>query len=301
MQPRIAVGVLAIVAAVSFVVGYSVRGTGASAVSGVRKPLYYHDPMHPSYRSDKPGIAPDCGMQLEPVYADSPAPRAVDAPGTLRISFEKQQMMGLKTEPVGPSSGMHTVRVLGRVAADESRVHRVSALVEGVIRSTSPYAVGNVVPKDAVLAVFFVASRDLYRDFQSYFTAMGNLDRVADANPNAEKAQVRMREELLKTYGVTEAQLADVAKSGQVTRDIEFRSPVNGLCYRAMRLPASAWIRALSCSASPKSGECGSWRISSKMRADWCGRGCPRECATRGERTTPWWARRGSSTRLPAH
>jgi len=26
--------------------------------------LYYVDPMHPAYKSDKPGIAPDCGMQL---------------------------------------------------------------------------------------------------------------------------------------------------------------------------------------------------------------------------------------------
>src|SRR5436305_8514443 len=101
MQPRIAVGVLAVVAAVSFVVGYSVRGTGANAVSSARKPLYYHDPMHPSYRSDRPGIAPDCGMQLEPVYADTPpgpSPAVPDAPGTLPISFEKQQMMGLRTE-----------------------------------------------------------------------------------------------------------------------------------------------------------------------------------------------------------
>ena len=24
--------------------------------------LYYQDPMHPWYHSDKPGLAPDCGM-----------------------------------------------------------------------------------------------------------------------------------------------------------------------------------------------------------------------------------------------
>jgi hypothetical protein len=35
-----------------------------------RRVMYWHDPMHPEYRSDKPGTAPDCGMQLEPVYAD---------------------------------------------------------------------------------------------------------------------------------------------------------------------------------------------------------------------------------------
>ena len=39
-----------------------------------RPVLYYVDPMHPAYRSDKPGKAPDCGMNLEPVYAVRPTP-----------------------------------------------------------------------------------------------------------------------------------------------------------------------------------------------------------------------------------
>jgi protein SCO1/2 len=33
-----------------------------------RKVLYYLDPMHPAYKSAKPGKAPDCGMPLEPVF-----------------------------------------------------------------------------------------------------------------------------------------------------------------------------------------------------------------------------------------
>ncbi len=44
-----------------------------------RKVLYWQDPMHPQYTSDKPGKAPDCGMDLVPVYADEqtkPAPQA---------------------------------------------------------------------------------------------------------------------------------------------------------------------------------------------------------------------------------
>jgi RND family efflux transporter MFP subunit len=45
---------------------YSTRPTPKA----LRKVLYYVDPMHPWYKSDKPGIAPDCGMKLEPVYAD---------------------------------------------------------------------------------------------------------------------------------------------------------------------------------------------------------------------------------------
>jgi RND family efflux transporter MFP subunit len=32
--------------------------------------LYWYDPMHPQYTSDKAGTAPDCGMDLVPKYAD---------------------------------------------------------------------------------------------------------------------------------------------------------------------------------------------------------------------------------------
>ncbi len=33
--------------------------------------------MHPWYKSDKPGVAPDCGMKLEPIYVDGPSPAAL--------------------------------------------------------------------------------------------------------------------------------------------------------------------------------------------------------------------------------
>lgn len=37
---------------------------------GERKILFWYDPMHPQYKSDKPGKAPDCGMDLVPKYSD---------------------------------------------------------------------------------------------------------------------------------------------------------------------------------------------------------------------------------------
>jgi len=55
-------------------------GVGASNLDG-RTVLYYVDPMHPSYKSDKPGVAPDCGMTLEPVYEGSPQAMAQSRAG----------------------------------------------------------------------------------------------------------------------------------------------------------------------------------------------------------------------------
>ena len=56
-----------IVIALAFGGGYVVRATRTSAgTSNGRTILYYVDPMHPAYKSDKPGVAPDCGMKYLP-------------------------------------------------------------------------------------------------------------------------------------------------------------------------------------------------------------------------------------------
>ncbi|MBL8208697.1 MAG: hypothetical protein JNM09_30985, partial [Blastocatellia bacterium] len=37
------------------------RESATTATTAERKVLYWVDPMHPAYKSDKPGTAPDCG------------------------------------------------------------------------------------------------------------------------------------------------------------------------------------------------------------------------------------------------
>src|ERR1700681_561480 len=62
-------------AAVVLASGGILAGCGKAPVAstpgrdkGSPKVLYWVDPMHPAYKSDKPGKAPDCGMDLVPVY-----------------------------------------------------------------------------------------------------------------------------------------------------------------------------------------------------------------------------------------
>ena len=46
------------------------RPTAADTAKNGKRVLYWYDPMHPEYKADKPGKAPDCGMDLVPKYAD---------------------------------------------------------------------------------------------------------------------------------------------------------------------------------------------------------------------------------------
>src|ERR1700747_1382653 len=65
-----------------------------------RHVIYYVDPMHPSYKSDMPGIAPDCGMQLVPVYegdavASTAATREQVPLQPVSIAGRAQQLAGI--------------------------------------------------------------------------------------------------------------------------------------------------------------------------------------------------------------
>src|SRR5437764_13015247 len=60
---------------VSYVAGrHHIRRDPPVATRDSGRVLYWVDPMHPDYRSDHAGIAPGCGMELQPVYAENTSP-----------------------------------------------------------------------------------------------------------------------------------------------------------------------------------------------------------------------------------
>src|SRR5579863_8154135 len=82
----------------AFIAGRLTVGSHSEFMSHGRRVLYYVDPMHPSYRSDKPGVAPDCGMALEPVYEGelNTYPQTPLPPGSVALSPERQQLIGIR-------------------------------------------------------------------------------------------------------------------------------------------------------------------------------------------------------------
>ena len=113
-----------------------------------RKVLYYVDPMNPAHTSDKPGKAP-CGMDMEPVYADTTLGTASSSelaslpPGTIKVSPEKQQLIGVRLATAEKKRLLHNLRLLGKVATDETRIYRINATVDGWITKTLPISAGS--------------------------------------------------------------------------------------------------------------------------------------------------------------
>lgn len=231
------IGVLILVV-VSFFAGsrYQQRVLGKASAKTERKILYYVDPMHPAYTSDKPGFALDCGMELVPVYAhdlsvSADTSTAPPPPGMVMISSEKQQMLGIRALAAEKTSGPRTLRTLGRVALDETRVFRMTTPVDGLVRHAGPFVSGSIVRKDEILGTFY--NRDFLTAQQTYLYALNTMDRFEE-NENEDqikltKAQIRAAEENLEFLGMGETQLHEIAHTRQIGREIELRAPVAGL------------------------------------------------------------------------
>lgn len=104
-----AILVLAAIALV-FVFGFGYGrwySTRPAAKAAGRKILYYVDAMHPWYKSDKPGIAPDCGMKLEPVYADGTTGDGSAAPARKIVGYRDPKAPSYTSDKPGmnPATG----------------------------------------------------------------------------------------------------------------------------------------------------------------------------------------------------
>jgi len=73
-------------------------------------------------------------------------------PGTVKITPQKQQMIGVRVEKVERASQKYALRTLGRVAADENRTYRILSSAEGWVSDIRESTTGSLVKKDQLMA-----------------------------------------------------------------------------------------------------------------------------------------------------
>jgi RND family efflux transporter MFP subunit len=173
-------------------------------------------------------------MALVPVYeGEDPNAKLQLAPGAVALSPEKQQLIGARMETVAKTSGSRVIRTTGRVEADDNRVYRLMAVTEGRVQSLGNNPVGTIVKKDEVLATFY--SREFRNAEQAYLGSLTSVERLRNTGRDPEDAtrggdaNLRINEEQLRALGMGEPQIKELARTKQITRDIEVTSPVDGV------------------------------------------------------------------------
>jgi len=237
MKKAFPVLLLMLLVAVAYLAGRHHAPASPGANAGARRILYYVDPMHPAYKSDKAGIAPDCGMQLEPVYSDDAAAPIAGSghPGSLpmgivNINLEQQQLVGIRTVEVSRTSGSTRVTAPGRVVADETRTYRLTAGADGLVLATFDHSTGSLVKKNEVLATF--GSPDFLSAEQSFLQSWlrGPESRNEWSSPSEWKDQLlKFAANRLLAMGMNESQLKELVTNKHAADSIQVVSPANGV------------------------------------------------------------------------
>ncbi|MCW5976643.1 MAG: efflux RND transporter periplasmic adaptor subunit [Bryobacteraceae bacterium] len=192
-----------------------------------RKVLYYRDPQDHSYTAENPGLNPETGNELEPVYEDDPSAMPM---GTIRVSPEKQQLIGVKYGVVEMTTGRRSFRAVGKVAYDETRIAKVQTRIEGWIDKVFVDFTGKQVEKGQPLLTVY--SPEMLASQQEYLLALRSKD-ILKASPLSSAAAsseslIASARRRLELFGLSEAQIDEVEKSGKPLTHITIYSPIRG-------------------------------------------------------------------------
>jgi Cu(I)/Ag(I) efflux system membrane fusion protein len=186
------------------------QGAGSVDPATGRKVLYWHDPMVPGPKFDKPGKSPFMDMQLVPVYA-----------GKVSISPRVQQNLGIRTAEVTKGSLASAVQAVGNVAYNERDVAVVQARSNGYVERLYVRAPLDPVRKGQPLAELYapewVAAQEEYLSIKRMGSGAGT-EGLLDA------ARQRMR-----LAGMTDDQIRLVESSGKTQARLTVTAPIGGV------------------------------------------------------------------------
>jgi len=111
-----------------FANNFNQKQASAAPMAGERKVLYWHDPMVPNVKFEKPGKSPFMDMQLVPVYADEGG----NTTG-VRVSSNVTQNLGIRIAKVEKATVQRKLTAVGSVAFDDQLLEVVPARVEGYV------------------------------------------------------------------------------------------------------------------------------------------------------------------------
>ena len=180
-----------------------------------RRVLYWHDPMTPGPKFDKPGKSPFMNMQLVPAYTDS-----ANDDGTVTISPRVQQSLGVRLAEVGVSTFARTIEAPGTVAWNDRDVAVVSTRVAGTVEKLHARAPLDPVRAGQPFAELYVPD---WIAAQEEYLAVKKLSG-RDLADLADAARTRML-----IAGIPEELITMLEATGQVQRRMTLLAPVSGV------------------------------------------------------------------------
>ncbi len=185
-----------------------------------RKILYYHDPMVPGNKFDKPAKSPFMDMMLVPVYADGDADQ-----GKVTVSSRVQQNLGVRTAEVTEGTLSPQVSAVGSIAFNERDQAIVQARATGFVERLQVRATLDRVAKGQSLAELYIPE---WVAVQDEFLSLRRM-QGKDLAGLVDGARQRMR-----LAGMSDGQIEQVERSGKTQTRITIVAPISGVVTELM-------------------------------------------------------------------
>ena len=185
-----------------------------------KKILYYHDPMVPGNKFDRPAKSPFMDMMLVPVYADS------DSDGSkVTVSSRIQQNLGVRTAAVVEGTLSPQITAVGNIAFNERDQAIVQARATGYVERLHVRATLDHVARGQPLAELYVPD---WIAAQEEFLSVRRMQGTELA-ALVDGARQRMRQ-----VGMSDAQIALVESSGRTQPRTTLIAPIGGVVTELM-------------------------------------------------------------------
>ncbi|WP_301103138.1 efflux RND transporter periplasmic adaptor subunit [Propionivibrio sp.] len=217
--------------------GAPAHGKGATALASgslkkARKLLFYRNPMGLPDTSPTPKKDP-MGMDYIAVFeGEDDVENASDpsASRQVRISTDKIQKLGVRSEAAQLRRLDKMVRAAGRIEADERKIYAITPKFEGYVERLHVNVTGQAVGKGQPL--FEVYSPELISAQREYALAVQGVESLKDAGTLAQTGMKQLADaslQRLKNWDISQEQIHTLSTSGEAKRTLTFRSPVSGI------------------------------------------------------------------------
>src|SRR3989304_3302743 len=202
---------------------------GASATKE-KKILFYRNPMNPAVTSPTPK-KDEMGMDYVPVFEDEEDEAAgEDTPGTVRISTEKIQKIGVRSEIVKQRSLRRVIRTVGRVDPDETKVFNINAKIGGWVERLYLNRTDQMVEHHEPLLELY--SPELVSAQEEYLLAFKEREQVKGSPytevKSSSESLLSAARQRLKYWDISNDQIKRLEEDGKITRTMTIRAPAHG-------------------------------------------------------------------------
>jgi len=193
-------------------------------IATVQKNVYYTCSMHPQIHEGHPGNCPVCGMKL---IAVSKTSKMNDDKMNMQIHLSAEQIRlgNIQADTIGKGTFGNKLVLTGTLNFNEDKLSSVSARVEGRIDKLYFKNIGDYIKKGDKLYELY--SEQLNNAKQEYVTALEQANSIGNSLINY-AALVESAKAKLHLWGMTDAQIKELAQSKQVSTHTTFYSTESG-------------------------------------------------------------------------